>query len=103
MLHWIENYYVGEGIKNPEKIKKKLDSGRYVHGICLLTLSHTPGNLMEILPASLLKQQSLRELCPPIIGMAKDKERAIEMVSGILTDAYRRTGGFAPEEFLKNR
>ena len=38
--------------KVAEKIKNKLDAGKYVHGIYLLTLSDNPSNLFEIIPAA---------------------------------------------------
>ena len=38
MLKWQENFLAGESVKDPEKIKKKLNSGKPVLGIYLLTL-----------------------------------------------------------------
>ena len=32
MLKWKKDYLAGEGIEDPEKIKNKLDAGKYVHG-----------------------------------------------------------------------
>lgn len=103
MLRFLDNYYVGDEIKNPEKIIEKLESGKPVWGIYLLTLSGNRKNLMEILPASMLMQKSFREICPAIFGMAKGKENAIEMAAAMLGDMYRSTGGFAVEEYMKNR
>ena len=101
MLHFLKNYYVGDGIKNPEKIIEKLQAGKPAWGIYLLTLSGNKNNLMEILPASMLMQKSFFELCPDILGMAKGKENAIEMAAELLEDMYRRTGSFAVEEYMK--
>lgn len=39
MLKWQENFLAGESVKDPEEIKKKLNSGKPVLGIYLLTLS----------------------------------------------------------------
>lgn len=103
MLHFLENYYVGDGIKNPEKIIEKLQAGKPAWGIYLLTLSGNKNNLMEILPASMLMQRSFREICPDIFGIARGKENAIEMAAEILGNMYRSTGGFAVEEYMKNR
>ena len=52
MLKWKKDYLTGEGVEDPEKIKNKLDAGKYVHGIYLLTLSDNPSNLFEIIPAA---------------------------------------------------
>ena len=42
MLKWQENFLAGESVKDPEEIKKKLNSGKPVLGIYLLTLSENP-------------------------------------------------------------
>ncbi|MDO4337593.1 MAG: hypothetical protein Q4C91_05825 [Eubacteriales bacterium] len=103
MLKWQENYYVGEGIKNPEAIRRKIDQGKMAPGIYLLTLSPNPDNLMEILPAITLIQDAAYRLCPDIIGMARGKDEAIQLAADVLMEAYRRTGTFRVEEYLKNR
>ena len=58
MLKWQENFLAGESVKDPEEIKKKLNSGKPVLGIYLLTLSENPVNLMDIIPAAMLIQKS---------------------------------------------
>lgn len=54
MLKWQKNFLTGETVKKPEKIKKKLDAGKFVYDIYLLTLSDNPDNLMDIIPAAML-------------------------------------------------
>ena len=89
MLKWQENFLAGESVKDPEEIKKKLNSGKPVLGIYLLTLSENPVNLMDIIPAAMLIQKSFYGICPKIIGMAKEM--------------YRETGTFATAEYIENR
>lgn len=103
MLKWCEHYYIGEGVRDAEKIREKIDQGRLTPGIYLLTLSENPDHIMEILPAVSLKQEAVRRLCPEIIGMAKGKEEAITMVSEILPRIYEETGTFQVREYMKNR
>lgn len=103
MLKWQKNYYVGENIKDPHKIKRKINAGKFVPGVFLLTLSNNPANLCEIVPAAMLMQKAYREICPLIFGMAKDKDEAMEMVSSLLGEIYRETGSFQIAEYLKNR
>ena len=95
MLKWQENFLAGESVKNPEKIKKKLNSGKPVLGIYLLTLSENPVNLMDIIPAAMLIQKSFYGICPKIIGM--------EMVRSLIDEMYRETGTFATAEYIENR
>lgn len=103
MLEWEENYFTGEGIREPENIRRKIEEGRPAAGIYLLTLPGNPRNLMEILPALNLMQSWCRELCPKIIGMARGKEEAVELSRRILMESYRKTGTFQVNEYLKNR
>ena len=98
MLKWQENFLAGESVKDPEKIKKKP-----VLGIYLLTLSENPVNLMDIIPAAMLIQKSFYGICPKIIGMAKGKEEALEMVRSLIDEMYRETGTFATAEYIENR
>lgn len=103
MLKWQENFLTGESVKNPGKIKKKLNSGKLVPGIYLLTLSENPYNLMDIIPAAMLFQKSFYGICPKIIGMAKGKEEALEMVRRLIDEMYTETGTFAIAEYIENR
>ena len=103
MLNWQNKVVTGESVKDPEKIKKKLNSGKLVPGIYLLTLSETPLNLMDIIPAAMLIQRSFYGICPKIIGMAKGKEEALEMVRSLIDEMYRETGTFAAAEYIENR
>ena len=103
MLKWQDNFLAGKSVKNPGKIKKKLNSGKLVPGIYLLTLSENPSNLMDIIPAAMLFQKSFYGICPEIIGMAKGKEEALEMVRSLIDEMYTETGTFAIAEYIENR
>ena len=103
MLKWYKNFYVGEGLKNPDIIKKKIEDGKLTFGIYLITLSDNPDNLLEIIPAAMLLQKTFYELCPEIIGMARGKDDAIDMVTDIVMEIYRATGAFQVKEYFKNR
>lgn len=103
MLKWQKKYYVGESVKEPHKIKRKINAGKLAPGIFLLTLSNNPENICEIVPAAMLMQKAYREICPLIFGMAKGKDEAMELLSGILEEIYRETGSFSVAEYLKNR
>ena len=82
MLKWREDYYVGEGIKDAAKARRRIDAGRVAFGVYLVTLSENPGNLLEIVPSYMLIQKSYYARCPEIVGMAKGKDEAIDLVLG---------------------
>ena len=86
-----------------EAFLEQLNSGKPVLGIYLLTLAENPVNLMDIIPAAMLIQKSFYGICPKIIGMAKGKEEALEMVRSLIDEMYRETGTFATAEYIENR
>nr|WP_296155788.1 hypothetical protein [uncultured Blautia sp.] len=103
MLKWNRDLLIGENIKNIRKIQKKLNSGRPLPGIYLVTLSDNPSVLLEILPALTLIQEAAADICPEIIGITKGKDAAFDMVSDIIREVYHETGEFRIKEYWKNR
>lgn len=103
MLKWLKSYYVGEGVKDPGKVKRKINAGKFAPGIYLLTLSNNAENLCEIIPSFMLMQKSYREICPLIFGMAKGRDEAMEMAADLIGEIYRETGDFRLTNYLKNR
>ena len=78
---WQDGCRIGEGVKKAEKVKSRLDAVVNLFRVFLfLTLSENPANIMDVIPAAMLLQKSFYRICPPIIGMAGDKEEALEMV-----------------------
>ena len=50
MLKWCKDLRIGEGVKRADKIRRKLNHGKIVPGVYLITFSENPRNLLEILP-----------------------------------------------------
>ena len=103
MLKWMKNYYIGDCVKNPTRVRARITAGKCVPYIYIVTLSDNPGNILEILPAVTLVQRGARAICPLIIGMAKGKDEAIQMVRDVVEQVYKETGDFKIKEYLKNR
>ena len=103
VLKWMKNYYIGDGVKNPTRVRARITAGKCVPDIYIVTLSDNPGNILEILPAVTLVQRGARAICPLIIGMAKGKDEAIQMVRDVVEQVYKETGDFKIKEYLKNR
>ena len=72
-------------------------------GIYLITLSDNPRNLLEILPALTLIQESAADMCPEIVGIAKGKEEAMDLVTEMIRTIFSETDGFEVKEYWKNR
>lgn len=103
LLKWMKNYYIGNDVKNPTRIRARITAGKFVPDIYVVTLSDNPGNILEILPAGMLVQRSARDTCPLIIGMARGKSGAIQMAQDVIEQVYTETGNFKIKEYLKNR
>ena len=94
---------IGESVKKADRIRRKLNHGKIVPGVYLITFSENPRNLLEIIPALTMIQQSAADICPEIIGLAGNKDEAVEMTVEIIQEVYDRTGDFRVEEYWKNR
>ena len=103
MLKWCKDLRIGENIKKADRIRRKLNHGKIVPGVYLITFSENPHNILEIIPALTMIQQSAADICPEIIGLAHDKDEAMEMVTEIVREVYEITGDFQIEEYWKNR
>lgn len=103
MLQWNEKLYIGADVKNPEEVKDKLNQNKWMPGIFLLTFSSNPDNLLEIIPAIVLKQEAARSLCQEIIGIARGKEEAINLAASVIEEVYQKTGTFQVQNYIKNR
>lgn len=103
MLKWRDEYVVGEGIRGHVQIQSKINAGKLVPGIWLITLPTNPRNLLDVIPAALLVQRNLYEHCPEIIGMAKSQEQAFEIVRDLVDYVYQKSGDVALREYLNDR
>mgnify|MGYP004506684139 FL=1 len=103
MLKWCKDLRIGENVKKADRIRRKLNHGKIVPGVYLITFSENPHNILEIIPALTMIQQSAADICPEIIGLAGDKDEAMEMVTEIVREVYEITGDFQIEEYWKNR
>lgn len=103
MLKWHKNYYRGANVKNLPSIRAKLMQGKPVPGIYLITLSENPHNLLEILPALTLVQETAARICPEIVGIARGKEEALDLITQMIQTVYEETGELNIKEYWKNR
>ena len=52
MLKWCKDLRIGEGVKKADKIRRKLNHGKIVPGVYLITFSENPRNLLALFPRS---------------------------------------------------
>ena len=103
-MKWYGKFYVGpEAAKKQSKIIWKLKCGAGMLNIYLVTLASNGKDLFDILPSHLLKQKALRRNLPPIIGIAVGYEEAVGLVTGIVEETIRETGGTDVRQYLKDK
>ena len=103
MVIWSEKLYVGEQAeKNYKKIKKKIEQGKLVTDVFLITKPSNENNLFDILPARelLFPYYKKRELL--VYGLAKGKDEAKELLLQMLQEIYQAMGGLYCKEYFKS-
>lgn len=103
LLKWMKNYYIGNDVKNPTRIRTRITAGKFVPDIYVVTLSVIPEIFWKFFPQACLYSEAARATCPLIVGMARGKSGAIQMVQDMIEQVYTETGNFKIKEYLKNR
>ncbi|MBR3607795.1 MAG: hypothetical protein IKL51_09550 [Lachnospiraceae bacterium] len=94
--------YLGSGIKNKEKIIRKLKYGAGMRNIYVISLSRGRDQL-DCTHCCYLKQRKLRNHLGLVVGLANGQEEMTEVVIQMLKDCYETTGTANIKEFLLER
>ena len=101
MLNWYDQLYVGDNVKKKfEKVKKKLDQGKIVPGIFLITLASNDVDQLDIINSFYLLQETVYRRCPMIVGIAKGQEEATELVIEMTNEAFLKNGNGNIKDYL---
>ena len=94
--------YLGEGIKRKklDKLKKRLERSPILSGVTLITLSRNPTDQLEIYEARQLQQSYYKKYPPFIVGLAADRQEAVEIVKLIVQECMEKRGDCALKEYL---
>lgn len=94
--------YLGEGIKEKklDKIKKRLETRPILSGVVLITFSRNPSDQLEIFEARQLAQSYYKKYPPYVVGIASDREEAVEMVEQLVRECLDDRGDCALKEYL---
>lgn len=91
--------YIGDTVKEPNKIKRKLKrhAGLMIYIICIAQ----GADQLEIFHSAYLKQKYYRYHPPVIVGIASNYEEAVEIIVRITKECLKKTGGCNLKEYLK--
>lgn len=105
-LKWYRNLYLGD---NARKAKYKtfglIRKNRFTIDTYIIAISDNPDNILDIYSANMLKQphfknKSYRDKVH-VVGLAKGRSEALELVRCIVDDTYSHTGGVDVAGYLK--
>lgn len=103
MIVWSDKLYIGEQAeKNCKKLQKKLESGKLVPGVYLITKPSNENNLFDILPATELLFPYYKRNGLLVYGLAKGRDEAEGLLLSMLEDVCRETGGLYCKEYFKS-
>lgn len=90
-MKFYKNLYVGDTIKKPAKIRRKLKKYAKLPNIYVIAYMQE-NNQLEIYHSLLMQQWYYKEHPPYIIGIAGSQEEAIDLIRQITENAIHKTG-----------
>lgn len=105
-MKWYRKLYLGENAKKSKyKIIGRVRTSKFQRDTYLITLSPNPGSLLEIYSAVYLLQPYFKKAHVldniTVLGIARGREEAFQVVEKIISDVYSNTGGFGLKEYYK--
>ena len=99
-MRWHKKLYCGASIDHVKWVKFQIAHGKKSKGYYCIALAAQKNDLLDIYESKFLRTTHLNTDDIYIIGVAKDKAEAHEVVRQIIEDVYIHTGGFDLKEFL---
>lgn len=90
-MEFYQNLYIGDSIKKPDRIKKKLKKYDKINNVWLISYAKENRQL-EIYHSLMLQQYYYKENPPYIIGIAGSQEEAAQIIRRIAEECVRETG-----------
>lgn len=98
-----KNIIFGElAAKKKNKILKAIKNKKYVFDVYIITLP-TASGILEIYPSYILTKQDNIDNDITIVGIARGKDEAMEIVSDVLLDCYKKLNSFDTKKYFAER
>ena len=98
---WYDNLYgtdyAGAKLK---RLLKSVDKGKYPPNLYMITLPFGDSNMLEIVRALEFKQKVYEDAQIYVVGLAKSKDSASEIVTSFVEEMYNSTGKFDVRSYL---
>ena len=103
-MTFFQSLYLGEKISPKfEQVMKKLNNGKPILDLYLITISTHPDNMLEIISQKELLQKGYPNKEIRVVGLAKGKKEAIGLVQAIIEESLKETGSADVRDYLNHR
>lgn len=105
-MKWYKGLYMGDKARKAKyKILGRVVKKRLSFDTYLITLPSNPSNILDVYSANVLLQTHFKEKKVLkdiyVVGIAKGRMEALELVRDIIDEVYHNTGGFDISGYLK--
>ncbi|HJA94391.1 MAG TPA: hypothetical protein H9717_14980 [Candidatus Eisenbergiella merdipullorum] len=100
-MKFCRDLYVGETIRNPEKVKWKLRHNAGQFSVYVIALAASSDQL-EIIHSGYLKQRCFDTEHMLVVGLASSRQEAVEIVIGLAQKVVRETGDADIKGYILN-
>ena len=85
-------YFGSKASESKKSVLKDIRKGKYLPGVCVVTLPSNADNVLDIIEVYTLLQPAINTEDMTVVGIAFGKEEAMEVVRRIVDDTYRELG-----------
>ncbi len=95
MITWAKHLYMGKKVeKSRDQVITSINNRKAAFGVYCITYASNPGNLFDVIEANQLLYPHYTNTEVYIVGLAKGKEEALELLENMLMEIYNHTGEF---------
>ena len=98
-MRFLKEMYVGEGIKNKQKVMWKLKHGAGMLDVYVISISNGKDQL-DCMKCSYFKQKAIRENVGLVVGLAKGYLEAQSLIVTMIEESMQETGSANVKEYL---
>jgi len=95
MIEWTTRLYIGDKMKKKmDKVIASINKCEATFGVYCIAFASHPSNLFDILEANELLFPHYKKSDIRIVGLARGKDEAVNLVRDMLMEVYNETGDF---------
>ena len=100
-MRFLQEMYVGKGIKNKQKVIWKLKHGIGMIDVYVISISNGNDQL-DCTLCSYFKQKEIRDNVGLVVGLAKGYSEAKELIVSMIEEAVSETGSANVKQYILN-